>query len=134
MKILTKLVVVAVAVFTSIAFAGFTQPAEVDVDLINLAAHGDMRTARLDDDNDVYIGCGIRSFDDGAGGTTGFGFCQAEDSEGDVAFCNTDNQELLDVMKATSDFSFITFSWNEDGVCTRIGFSTQSFYLPKKIK
>jgi len=46
------------------------------------------------------------------------------------AFCSTFDPDLLDAMKSVSDFSFITFSWNVAGECTRIGFSTQSFYLP----
>jgi hypothetical protein len=28
----------------------------------------------------------------------------------------------------------VTFSWNDQGECTRIGFSTQSFYLPEFAK
>ena len=39
-------------------------------------------------------------------------------------------------MKGTSAYAFITFSWEDDGFgggeCTRVGFSTQSFYLPAK--
>ena len=56
--------------------------------------------------------------------------CQAGDEEGDEATCFSEDAELLDMMRATGDYSFVTFSWNEDGDCTRIGFSTQSFYLP----
>ena len=39
--------------------------------------------------------------------------------------------ELVITMAATADFSFITFNWDENDECTRIGFSTQSFYLPE---
>lgn len=130
MKFVNMLIVLCTMVFASIALAGQTQPAEVDVDLDDRAAHGDMLSARLDPDDDVFIGCGIRVFDDGAGGTFEFGFCQAEDNEGERAFCNTDSPGLLGAMKATADYSFVTFSWDVDGICTRIGFSTQSFYLP----
>ena len=42
---------------------------------------------------------------------------------------------LLDGIQSIADNSFITFSWTDDGTgaltCTRIGSSTQSFYLPK---
>jgi hypothetical protein len=41
-------------------------------------------------------------------------------------------------MRSTADFSFITFSWTDDGAgnltCTRIGHSTQSFYLDEVAK
>jgi len=130
MKLIKIFTVFCALMYGLVAHAGQSQPAEVAVDLTNLTASGDMLSARLDRDDDVFIGCGIRVFDDGAGGTFEFGFCQAEDNEGERGFCNTDSTGLLEAMKATSDFSFVTFSWDEDGVCTRIGFSTQSFYLP----
>lgn len=119
---------------TSTTFAGQYSPQVVDIDPVNLTAQGDQWTARNDADEDVYIGCGVRYFDDGTGGVLAFGFCQAEDSDGDTAFCNSDNPELLKAIGGISDFSFITFSWNIDGagngICSRIGHSTQSFYLP----
>jgi hypothetical protein len=34
-------------------------------------------------------------------------------------------------MRATSAFAYIDFSWDEDGNCTRVRYSTQSFYLPR---
>lgn len=116
-------------------YAGYVQPAPVDVDLDNYFALGDQLTARTSDNEDEFIGCGIRIFDDGGLGFT-FGFCQARDSEGDHIACFTDNADLLEVMRSTSAYAFITFSWEDDGfggaTCTRIGFSTQSFYLPDK--
>lgn len=90
----------------------------------------DMVTARFSDNDVEFIGCGIRTFDDGAGGTFTFGFCQATDSAGVNGFCQSTNTDLLLAMAATADFSFITFGWDAVGDCTRIGFSTQSFYLP----
>ena len=126
------------ALLASQAFAGLFQPQVVQVDIDgagNGGAIGDMRTARQDKDDDVFIGCGIRSFDDGAGGTFNIGFCQAEDDEGDQVTCFTENAALLETLRATADYSFITFGFVSDGddgfTCTRIGFSTQSFYLPK---
>jgi hypothetical protein len=122
------------AIFSSIAVAGFVQPAVVLVDLDNKFAQGDMWTARTANNDVEYIGCGTRVTEDGVGGTFLFGFCQAGDADGNEIVCFTQNQDLLDAMKSTSDFSFITFSWVDDGLdgfeCVRIGFSTQSFYLP----
>ena len=75
-----------------------------------------------------------RTFDDGMGGSFVFGFCQAEDAEGNNITCFTDNPVLIDAMRSTSDFAFITFNWRDDGLggaeCIRVGHSTQSFYLP----
>ena len=104
------------------------------VDLVNMTANGDQVTARIAKDDFSYIGCGIRVFDDGVN-SFAFGFCQAAaDSEENQITCFTENPNLLQTMGATSDFAFITFSWQDDGFggaeCTRVGYSTQSFYLP----
>ena len=134
MKIKYGLMVAALTLVTGMASAGLVQPAEITVDVVNMIASGDQLTARNAKNDVEFIGCGIRVTDTGFG-TFSFGFCQASDSEGVEITCFTQNAELLDVMKTTSDFAFITFSWKDDGAggaeCRRIGFSTQSFYLPK---
>ncbi len=134
MKRLVSLVAGAMAMISTAAFGGSVQPFPVDVDLVALTANGDMVTARYSANENEFIGCGIRIFDDGAGGTFSFGFCQAEDRDGERAFCNSQDAALLDAISSSGDFGFITFSYDEDGVCTRIGFSNQSFYLPEKLK
>ena len=131
MKSRQILILIFLALFSSMAIAGKTLPVDVNVDLTDLFAEGDQWTARTSPGDLEFIGCGVRNFDDGVGGVTAFGFCQAEDADGDRAFCNTANEDLLDAMEATSAFAYITFSWNLDGECIRIGNSTQSFYLPE---
>ncbi|MCB2097531.1 MAG: hypothetical protein AB7F91_05995 [Parvularculaceae bacterium] len=127
-------VTIALSMIAGAAHAGMTQPAEVDVDAAGGFAGGDQVTARYNVDPDVYIGCGMRRFALAGGGFTAFGFCQAEDADGDVAFCNTANADLLGAIESSGDFGYITFSWDvATGECTRIGFSNQSFYLPKKL-
>lgn len=119
-----------------VAYAGLVQPAPVDVDLTNFFAQGDQFTARQSAGDTQFIGCGSRTFDDGLGSSFKFGFCQAEDADGDSVTCFTQNPVLLDAMRSTSDYAYITFSWRDDGAggaeCIRVGHSTQSFYLPKK--
>ena len=115
------------------AYAGFSQPAEVIVDLDNMFAQGDQHAARTAKDDVSFIGCGIRNLDDGVN-LFAFGFCQAGDSEENGVTCFTQNPNLLQTLGAMNDMSFVTFNWRDDGAggaeCTRIGFSTQSFYLP----
>lgn len=138
MKFRYLFVAAVLALVTSGVYAGFTQPAPVEVDLVGMSALGDQVTARAAKNDIDFIGCGIRMFDDGAGGSFSFGFCQAQDSDEEQVTCFTTNASLLEAMHATSDYAFITFSWVDDGSggfeCTRIGFSTQSFYLPKGTK
>lgn len=124
----------AAAVFSGVAIAGMIQPAPVDVDLTTNFAGGDMLSARHAPNKNEFIGCGVRKFDDGAGGATAFGFCQAEDAAGERAFCNTSNEDLLDAIEASADYGYVTFSWDPaTQTCTRIGFSNQSFYVPPKV-
>ena len=133
MKLKTKFLIAAAAAFASTAaVAGFQQPAPVDVDLVNRFAQGDMVTAQQAKDDITYIGCGIRKISTG-GGIVTTGFCQARDADNEQFTCFTQDADLLDATSSTADFSFITFSWNEDGECTRIGNSTQSFYLTKNM-
>ncbi len=126
----------ALTFFSTMVFAGFNSPFPVEVTLNpdgSGRADGDMVSARFADNDFELIGCGVRIIDDGAGGNFQFGFCQATDSAGEQAICNTFRADLLEAMRSTADYSFITFDFNSDGECTRIGFSTQSFYIPDNV-
>jgi hypothetical protein len=129
-KILTLITSLAV-LLPALAFAGLTQPAPVIVDLDNYFAAGDQWTARSSKNADELIGCGVLHIDDGQGFTYNWGFCQATDADGVNTQCFTETPSLLETMRATSAFAYIDFSWDEDGNCTRVRYSTQSFYLPR---
>ena len=124
---------VAAMLLSTSAWGGLAQPFIAEVDLDNQIANGDMRATRNTPDETSFIGCGMRNIEDGAGGIFYFGFCQAEDPEGDRIMCFTQNPDLLEALQSGNDYSFVTFSWQDDGAggftCNRIGFSTQSFYL-----
>lgn len=116
------------------AMAGYLQPAPVTITLNpdgSGFAQGDQLTARNDKSDTVFIGCGVRMYDNGSGGALSYGWCQAGDASGVQVFCSTFNAGLLDGLKSVSDFSFVIFQFDADGNCTEIGNSTQSFYLPK---
>lgn len=134
MKIRNISLIAALTLIAGGAYAGLIQPAPVTVDLVNQFASGDQNTARTVKDDVSFIGCGIRVTDDGVNPPFAFGFCQASDSEENQITCFTQNPNLLQAMGANSDFAFISFNWQDDGFggaeCTRVGFSTQSFYLP----
>ena len=121
----------------SVAVAGGVQPFPVEVTVnpdLSGAASGDMVTARFSNNDFEMIGCGIRTRIGVLNGEVAeSGFCQARDSEKESGFCFTTRSDLLDTIKATADFSFVSFSWDENGECSRIGFSTQSLYIPEQI-
>ena len=129
MKIRNLLIFAILALASSFAVAGSVQPQVVLIDEVGMYAQGDMWTARSADNDLELIGCGIRKYDDYAGGALETGFCQAQDASGIHIVCTTINEELMDGMP-TGQYGFITFSWNEDFECIRIGSSNQSFYLP----
>ncbi len=134
MKIRHLLSSAVLTLLAGAAYAGFVQSLPVVVDLDNQTAFGDQLGARTANDDVSLIGCGTRNFDDGLGFSFRFGFCQATDTDGNNVICTTQNPNLIDEMRANSSYSFITFSWDDDGfgnlTCNRVGFSTQSFYLP----
>ena len=133
-RYLLSTVALTLTLATGIAIAGFVQPAPVVIDLGNMIATGDQWTARSASNDVDFIGCGVRVIDDGVNPPFAFGFCQAGDSDEEQITCFTQSPNLLNTMGASSAFAFIDFHWRDDGFggaeCTRIGLSTQSFYLP----
>jgi hypothetical protein len=128
-----RIFALALVLAASPAFAGFTQPQDVDVDPATLTALGDYVSARYSTDEIAFIGCGLRTTVTAAGDTFEFGFCQARDAAGEELFCTTSNPDLLRTISSIADFSFVLFGASEEGECRRIGVSTQSLYLPRKL-
>jgi len=112
-----------------IALAGSVQTVPVMVDFDNRIAHGDQLTARVSPNDVEFIGCGARAIADGINPLFEYAFCQATDSAGVNFTCFTLDADLVHAVRAASAYAYIQFGWNEFDECTRIGFSTQSFYL-----
>lgn len=130
MKIKHVFSAAALSLVASIASAGLVQPVPVTIDFAARLATGDMWSARTSANPFEFIGCGVRH---NAAGMY-FGFCQAglADADAQRITCFTDNPQLIDAIKSIGDYSYIAFRWDADGMCTHVGVSTQSFYLPKK--
>ncbi len=136
-----KFLFLAVSLIVAVnASGGYTQPApvEITIDPDNnwFYAQGDMGTARWADNDVENIGYGIKKF-------SGYewGFCQATDANDYRVVCFTEDAEMLEALSVENDTSFIQFNWDPDidpdtgepiyesGTCTRIGVSSQSFYI-----
>ena len=119
----------------STSFAGRFTEVPVVIDFAFGFAEGNQLTAKTSKNDVEYIGCGVRNFNDGFSSFR-FGFWQASDAAGNAVFCDTTNPSLLDDMSSISDYAYITFNWREVAPdvfeCTRVGSSTQSWYLPDK--
>jgi len=132
MKKLLRLVVALSVLLSATAFAGAINQLPVVIDLDNLSAEGDQWTARNSKNSVEQIGCGVDTFSDPGGAFTfTFGFCQATDADGVYIVCTTFDPSLLETMRATTAFAFIEFDWEENGTCTHVKYSTQSWYLPR---
>jgi len=134
LKLKTTTAFLGTLFLTTAAFGGLTLPQVVTVDPVNMVASGDQVTARYSKNDVELIGCGIRKISDGVGGFIHFAFCQATDAADVSIICFTQDPELVDTISSSADYGFITFSWDADDQCTRMGFSNQSFYLPKGLK
>jgi hypothetical protein len=124
------------ALGSSAAMAGLVTLTQVEVTLNpdgSGSALGSMSAARFSKNTVEYIGCGVRRFEDGVGGVFTFGFCQASTATAVLGFCESENPALLASIGDQDDYSFITFSWDANGVCRSIGNSTQSFYIPSNV-
>ena len=137
MKTRKILAIAFLTLFSAIALAGMVVDGPVEIVLNEDGsgqAIGNMTSARYSDNDVEYIGCGTRNIDVGGGNFFQFAFCQAGDAAEELAFCSTQNPDLVGALEAIADHSFVIFSFDANGECTRIGFSTQSFYLPEAPK
>lgn len=92
-------------------------------------ARGDMVTARNADDENSYIGCGVQAYTTDEG-TYPRAYCQASNEDDVTVICFTNDYEIIDTVKAITPYSYLSFRF-ENGICSSLTISTQSFYLPK---
>jgi hypothetical protein len=94
---------------------------------------GSMGSSRNSLDSNQSIGCGLSA----STSLTGVrGFCSARSSGGDVASCNVTSPQLIEVIKAITDDSLISFQHpvptSGQPTCTLISISSSSLHEPKK--
>jgi hypothetical protein len=110
---------VAGALVCTSAFAGAALEVPLSIDYGQQVAEGNMLTVRSSKSPSELIGCGVRYFSDGVGGTFAFGFCSAAYDVNEETFdgitCTTQNPGVVDALRSISDFSYIIFSWVDDG-------------------
>lgn len=133
MKTRNVFTVSALALISSVALAGLVVNAPVVLDRGARSAFGSMTSARFSDNPFESIGCGVRNTLLSDGSLFRFGFCLASVGQDDSFLCFSDNDALIEEMSEGNDYSFISFGWNEAGECTRVGFSTQSQYIPQHL-
>lgn len=126
MKTMSKIALcLTLGLMSAGAVAGLYLQQPVAVDLVAQSAQGDMWSARYQDTDDAFIGCGVTSVDDG----TQFAFCQAQDAEGDLIFCAVDSAILIESIKSITSDSVIQFQWDDTGLCTVINVAMNSYAI-----
>ena len=126
------LAVLGLSLLTTAGFAGLSEVIQVEIDLQpdgSGSAFGAMPAARFSDNDVEFIGCGTRNISVPGSPLFQFAFCQAGDADGNQVFCSTTNPDLVKAVDAISDSSFLTFSFDTNAECFRIGVSTQSLHL-----
>jgi hypothetical protein len=114
------------------SYAGQANDVPVTIDGTLREAYGNYKTARFAPSDTTMIGCGsyVSINDLATGSMIRGGFCQARDASGTTAFCSIITGAIADKVSSISDYSYVRFLWNEDGICTFLSVSTQSFYIP----
>jgi hypothetical protein len=123
----------SLALVGGVAAGGSYRPVPLTIDFDGKVATGGMYSARVSGNPNAFIGCGIRT---PVAGVT-FAFCQAnlgplpgDGSAPESVSCFTEDPSAIATIGALDDFSWISFRWDDNGECTSVSNSTQSFYLP----
>lgn len=90
-------------------------------------AQGAIGAARNSADTVQNIGCVLTSTDAAAVS----GGCNATDASGNFAGCTTTDYDLLEVIKAQWESSYIQFEANSNGTCRTIRTFNDSYEQPK---
>ncbi|MBE9548774.1 MAG: hypothetical protein IMF09_05145 [Proteobacteria bacterium] len=133
MKVKYLVAATALILASAPVYAGQYLEVAVEVDTVAMSASGSMSTARFSDNEIEFIGCGTTVFLNPDGSTYNFGFCQAATTDNVRGFCNSDNPGIVAQMGEASAYSYLSFNWDVDGICTRVKHSTQSFYIPEHL-
>lgn len=110
---------------TLTASAGLRVTSPVWVDPQERIVMGTLADTRATADNVQYVTC--------VTGALGIGSCGAVDAKGRRAACSTMNPDHIATIRSLTQHSFISFSWDESGVCTLIQVQNGSWSLPAAI-
>ena len=111
----------------AVAHAGESASAEVEVNLVQRRASGDLVTARYEANAGVKIQCAVNVF---AGGVKNAA-CLAVDAAGNsITTNNTLNADMIAAINGISDHSFISFAWDAGNNLTRVTVIKSSIFTP----
>lgn len=127
----------ALACVSAPAFAGDKQTWPVRVqptlDGKSIEGSGSIGNARNSLDGNQLIGCGLYASTLVAGVR---GYCNAQSAGGQVASCNVTSPQLIEVIKAITSDSVISFQHpvptSGQPTCTTLTVATSSLYEPKR--
>jgi hypothetical protein len=116
--------VLSLALLSNVAWAGYVFTPGVYVN-INYA-YGSKVGARYSGDGNQYIGCTQYANLTGSGA-----FCNAQDAGGYYFICYTSDPNMLEVLRAENDWSYLFIEADySGGTCTNVFIDNTSFVLP----
>jgi hypothetical protein len=118
------MLVVAMVVGSTAAWAGRDSRVFVHVDLARRFALGSIQDARASADKMQYIGCGLNMEDDQLELV-----CEAMNDDYDRLPCRSSNPEIIKIGKAVSEFSYVFFACDADYRITSINVQNDSMWL-----
>ena len=125
-------IALVIALCASTLHAGENRDANVTITFNNDGsggAFGALQTAFTSKNDVEFIGCGV--------GTEGLGLsasCSARDSAGVSAFCVTSDPDMVQLMLAISESSFVDFRFDTSRTRTLIIINNYSWWLQRKDK
>lgn len=113
----------------SAAWAGLKSTWYASVDTTNRVAYGSYGSARGSADTVQAIGCSVQSF---STSTSARVICEAQDANGNSAYCSSTVPALVTAATSQSGDSYIYFTWDANGTCTYLYVSNSSNFAPRQ--
>ena len=90
-------------------------------------AHGSFGSARNSSDSDQFMYCSVAVYGNGPATAT----CGAGGADGNVGYCVTSNNILVQAAAALKTDSYILLQWHDNGECYVVSASNGSLAVPK---
>ena len=118
---------VALSLASATANAGHRVVSQVNISAYYKFAYGNLGDARNSADVNQDLGCTTSAYSDGSIFVT----CQANDQNGNWAFCSSSNPAMVAAAQSIGSDSYVYFSWDANYSCTAIQVENNSWTTPK---
>lgn len=128
-RVLTAVAAAAMALSAGVALGGTVVGAPVKIVDDETGAGtvtGSMHSARNSANTVEYIACFLQA---NSGMQVPFGYCTARNAAGVYRTCALETG-MIEAVKSIAAYSYIRFTYDDEGTCTSLQVSQSSIYLP----